>query len=101
MDAAERNDADAHWNGLALTRTRVGDAFHLDITGEVVADALPVFQPKRPCYLADLTALNSAQLSPGNMVQVTMNWAQTVCNGSKRLLHACSCVQGDESKALA
>lgn len=80
-DVAERNNADAHWNGIALTRTWVGDVFHLDITGEVVADALPVFQPKMPCYLADLTALNSAQLSPGNKVDVTMNWAQTVQTG--------------------
>jgi len=64
-----------------LTRTWVGDVFHLDVAGEGVAEALPVFKPKMPCYLADLRGLSTAQLSPGNRVTVGMFWEQDHYNG--------------------
>merc|ERR1719401_846492 len=78
---AEFRDADQHWGGHAVTRTWVGDVFHLDISGESVAEALPVFEPKMPCYLADLTGLDTAQLSPGNRVNVSMFWQQDANSG--------------------
>jgi len=80
-DAAEMKSADDHWHGMAVTRTWVGDVFHLDITGTGVADALPVFQPKMPCYLADLRSLSSTELSPSNKVTVRMFWEEDHNNG--------------------
>jgi len=80
-DAAEWRSADDHFHGVALTRTWVGDVFHLDINGQGVADALPRFKPNMPCYLADLTRLDKAQLSPSNQVDVNMFWEEDVDNG--------------------
>jgi len=80
-DAAEFSDADGHWNGIAVTRTWVGDVFHLDITGQSVAAQLPTFKPRKPCYLADLTSLSSSQLSVSNRVNVSMWWEQEAANG--------------------
>jgi len=64
-----------------VTRTWVGDVFHFDIAGKGEAAPLPVFHPKMPCYLADLTSLSSSQLSPGNKVNVNMFWEQQEDNG--------------------
>ena len=36
-NAAEFRDADSHWQGMAVTRTWVGDVFHLDIEGSTPA----------------------------------------------------------------
>jgi len=80
-NSAEFKAADAHWNGLAVTRTWVGNVFHLDIAGNSDAATLPVFHPRMPCYLADLTSLSSSQLSPGNRVNVSMFWEQKDPNG--------------------
>lgn len=90
-DAAEFSDADGHWNGLAVTRTWVGDVFHLDVTGESIAAPLPSFKPKKPCYLADLTSLSSPELRASNQVNISMWWEQEESND----------LRGERSEELA
>jgi len=88
---AEFDDADRHWNGIGVTRTWVGDVFHLHISGRSTARALPIFNPRMPCYLADLTSLDSSQIAPGNKVGVGMFWEQKQGNG----------FTGEDSKELS